>query len=119
MNVNRAVDMMEAAVTLARLTDRSAHTTARTVVALTRLGCEATRNAERLCSDERYSQEKYDRKVDSISRRTFQALADLGIAPTAVKLEINGDPRGVCLKVRLAPRGAESVVSGYEHTLLF
>lgn len=104
MNNRMAVDLMADAVNLSKLTSKSlsGYFIGKTVASLARLGIEATRNAERLCSDPTYDQERFDRKVNTISRRVFQALADMGIECTRAKVEIHGDPRGSCLQIEIA-----------------
>lgn len=75
---------------------------------LCRLGREIHTAAERLCSDERYSQDLFDAKRDSVQRRAMRAINDslCLLSPIACpnderayRLETGGDPRGSCLKL--------------------
>ena len=61
---------------------------------LRRLEIEGERHAERICSDEHYTQEAQDRKGDSIKERLLGILG-----PTDLKLFVNLDPRGYALKI--------------------
>lgn len=98
-----AIELMETAVMLSRHSTCGAYRIATCTAALNRLAREAKTNAERLCSDERYSQDLFDKKVDSISRRAFHELAEIGISLGGLKVEVHGDPRGSCLQIVITP----------------
>lgn len=65
---------------------------------LTRLGKEAHSYAERLCNLGERTEGEYDRKIGSITRRVYAALATIG-GIQGIEVETGGDPRGSCLKI--------------------
>ena len=76
---------------------------------LTRLGKEAHSYAERMCTFGERTEGEYDRKIDSITRRSYAALATLGDGIQGVKIEVGGDPRGSCLRITI-PRDSGALL---------
>ena len=75
---------------------------------LTRLGKEAHSYAERMCTFGERTEGEYDRKIDSITRRAYAALATLG-GIQRIQIETGGDPRGSCLKITI-PRDSNGAL---------
>lgn len=101
MTINETADMMQTAIVFSRLpacADASAHTVTYTVLKLARLGRAAQRLAENLCNVPVY-QEAFDRGMASVRKHAVGALHEMGIS---AEVETGGDPRGSCLKVRIA-----------------
>jgi hypothetical protein len=100
MTNNEAMNLMEYAIILARGQDydsaASAYAVARTVATLSRLGTEAHSWAERMCNYGERVEGEDTRKRASIRTRADHAMKALGFNAT---IEVEGDPRGSCLKV--------------------
>jgi hypothetical protein len=100
MTKHRVMTLMEYAVVLARggtaNYSASAYAVAYAVSTLDRLGTEAHTWAERMCNYGEPFEGADDRKRQSIRTRADTLMRTLGFNAT---IEVEGDPRGSCLKV--------------------
>ena len=74
----------------------SAVTAARAIIAVSR---RHNRAAERLCSDESYSQDRFDASADRTRREVASRLHSICL--TGAAFEVSGDPRGCVVKIAL------------------
>lgn len=114
MNLKDSIEMAQIAVNISRLAGIkavSSYTIASTVAALNRLGREAHTHAENVCNYP-MPEGKDEKRRASIGRRAYAALA-MCLPIQGVRIEVHGDPRGSCLKVKI-PR-AEGAPDFYEY----
>lgn len=100
MTTKEAVEFADMAIQFARSAPHSSsYRIASNVAKLARLGREAHTWAERLCNYGEPKEGANSSKRNSISRRAFAALGDMGLLLPQYKVEVSGDPRGSCLQI--------------------